>query len=214
MPDLDNHIFYFVRHPVYAGGNHVANVISLDPTFSTRWNTSRDVYLEQLIEIYNKNIPWVHVPDECAVGSGNWLEESFIDPFCQHSVHRTHVATYSWEKASIDKLKNKRHVLLTFNNQRSVDLLRLRERSHNGNDTLAYYYYWQELAFFYNQLVEEPEVDSRETNLKIEVEDIFESDPEPWIQSINQHFGLTIPIEPAKTLHQIWINKNSTKEIT
>lgn len=214
MPDLDNHVFYFIRHPVYAGGNHVANIVSLDPTFSTRWNVPRNEYIDQLMEVYSQLIPWVHVPDDCAIGTRKWLEQSFIDTQSQCSVHRTHVATYSWEKASIDKLKNKRHILLTFNNQKSVDLLRHREKLHRGNDTLAYEYYRQELAFFYNQPVEEPGVDSEETNLKIEVEDIFESNPESWIQRINQHFGLAIPIEPAKTLHQIWINKNTQKEIT
>lgn len=212
MLDLDNHIFYFVRHPAYGGGNHVANIVSLDPMFSTRWNVPRDQYLAELIKIYNRSIPWAHIPDETAIGTGQWLEQSFIDTQSQCSVHRTHAATYAWEKASIDKLKNKRYILLTFNDPVSADLLIRREYPQRQTSIPQSRYYRSELAFFYDQPIEEPGVDSAETNLKIEVTDIFRSDPESWIQRINQHFGLAIPIDSAKLLHQLWINKNSIKE--
>jgi len=128
------------------------------------------------------------------------------------SVHRGHAGGFLWD-TSWQLAKNKKFILMTFNTQQSVEAVRYRERENVKTDTFANNYYAKELAMFYSQPFEEPGIDSRETNFYMETAEIFKPDISAWIERINRFFNLAIPVDQAKTLHSIWLKKNTPKEV-
>ena len=84
-----NHTFYFISYPLGAGGAHLANVISLEPTFSPK-NSHLDKveFLNYLNFFYSSENNNQHIDNHKIVNDKSWKEElpSIIDKF-SNSVH-------------------------------------------------------------------------------------------------------------------------------
>ena len=208
------HQFYFIRHLCWAGGNHVANIMSLDPGFAPRFGEDREHEFNRMLAVYQDSKTFVHpevVPRTDIGGSGVWSVPDYVFNY-SCSVYRGHAGEFLWDN-SWQLLKNKRFISMTVNTQASVDVVRYREKQNAKTDTFANNYYAKELALFYSQPFEEPGIDSRETNFYMETAEIFKPDISAWIERINRFFNLAIPVDQAKTLHSIWLKKNTPKEV-
>ena len=206
----DKHQFYFIRHLPWAGGNHVANIMSLDPMFAPRFGEDREHEFNRMLAVYQDSKTFVHHDLTTRTdigGSGIWSVPEYVFNYSA-SAHRGHAGGFLWDN-SWQLVKNKRFISMTFNTEASVDAVRYREKQNVKTDTFANSYYAKELAMFYSQPFEEPGVDSRETNFYMETAEIFKPDLSAWIERINRFFDLSIPIKQAEILHSIWLKKNT-----
>ena len=202
-----NHTFYFISYPAGAGGAHLANVISLEPTFSPKnSHLSKEEFLNYLNFFYSSENNNQHIDNHKIVNDKSWKEElpSIIDKF-SNSVHLGHAASFHWANMKI--FKNKKYICLTFNTEESLKLLRDREFKIFKTDTLKNRYYLEELRFFYSSVTHEINIQEKNV-LKIEISELCVPDIKNVLIKINEKFNLSIPYDLGQKYHWYWYNKN------
>jgi hypothetical protein len=208
----NNHTYYFIRYAPAAGGSHLANLLSLDPTFAARdYTLSKDDYVNFLKDYYSRTVGVnlnVHIKKiHGLIHEAIWLEYiKNLDYSFANSVSLGHAASFDWSIDTIKTLKNKKFISITMNDPRSVDIISYREKIMWGTDTLAWGYYRAEIQHFYNRWFVSDDLNlvDDDINLLIEFKDMY-YDIDCVIDSINKKFNLDIPIDQALLLHKQWI---------
>ena len=211
---LKNHNFYFIKYPPGAGGAHLANLISLDTTFTSKNpELTKQDFIDNLYAFYKKQpvdtiLKNKHIDAHCIISSPIWIEQlKRLDYNFNNSIHLGHAACFLIRSKFIEKI-NRKYITLTFNSEKSLTLLKSREAKTLNTTTLENEYYCHELRYFYSTILNESSVFSTEHILNFEIDEIYVKDIVPIITFINQKFNLNIPLNQAQELHNYWYNKN------
>jgi hypothetical protein len=206
---IKNH--YFVRFIPGAGGVHLSNLISLDATFNSKViGLSKDQYIEYLIDYYSTN-PIIahlenhHIISDRDVWPGYLGHQDFNLP---NAVHIGHAASFDWVFDILETLENKKFISLTFNSNKSIEILQNRIQRFNWPNFLKLGYMREEYQHFYQTefVSTDPAICNDDINLHIEVEDLFNKNISSVVDIINKKFNLNIPLALAQNLHNLWIN--------
>jgi hypothetical protein len=209
---IKNH--YFIRFIPGAGGVHLSNLISLDATFNSKEiRLSKDQYIKYLLTYYSSHPTKAHLKNHYIISNRDlWLtylnQQDFNLP---NAVHVGHAASFYWVSDILETLKNKKFISLTFNTDRSIEILTNRGIEIDiawGGLFQNNPYMRQELSHFYQTefISTDPTISNDDINLQIEVEDLFNKNISFLIDKINKKFNLDIPLELAQNLHDLWIN--------
>lgn len=205
----DNSTFYFVRFPLGGGGNHLANLISLDASFGSRIpGLDKELYQTELIKTYNKSNLTGHLSTQLHIHDHQWID--IVDQLDSksNSVYTGHACSFIWGRSTLNSLKNKRYILLTFKSDKSMEILKKRELAIFNTSSLENSYYAEEIRYLYNGWIQEDNQIADDINLEIEISELFQDNINDLLSKINKKFNLNIPHNTAKELHDEWINKN------
>jgi len=206
---IDNH--YFIRFIPGGGGVHLSNLISLDATFNSKViGLSKDQYIKYLIDYYSTNPINGHLDNHHIINDKDaWMNYLNHQDFnLPNAVHVGHAASFDWASDTLKTLKNKKFISITFNSNRSVEILQDRIKHFNWPDFLKLGYIREEYQHFYQKefISTDPLICNDDINLQIEVEDLFNKNISFVIDSVNSKFNLNIPLSLAQNLHDHWIN--------
>jgi len=208
----NDHTFYFLRYPIGAGGAHLSNLISLDPSFAPKEpRMLKDEYIGYLINLYHSlehTGHTAHTDANHTINDQQWpkyIEK--LDYSFANSIHQGHSASFDWVAPILQTLKNKKYISLTINDQTSVDIVRAREKKIFNTDALAAEYYRAELQHYYGRwfISDNPEIVNDDINLLIEVSDLYYNFS-MVLETINKKFNLNIPVNLANTFHNKWLD--------
>jgi hypothetical protein len=206
---IKNH--YFVRFIPGAGGVHLSNLISLDATFNSKViGLSKDQYIEYLIDYYSMNPINGHLENHHIINDKDaWTNYLGYQDFdLPNAVHIGHAASFDWVFDILETLENKKFISLTFNSNRSIEILQNRIQRFNWPDFFKIDYMREEYQHFYQKefISTDPVIYNDDINLRIEVEDLFNKNISFVVDSINKKFNLDIPLALAQNLHDHWVN--------
>ena len=213
-----NHTFYFIKYPLGGGGVHLANLISLSDICNNFFQTeSKNNYFAYLEGVYTDSYKkHVHSDQQHIISDvDKWKQRLLtLDYTIPNSVHLGHAASFDWANNVLKLLENKRYINIVFTTQNSVNLLRSRERSIFGTDTLANMFYQKELEHFYNKQFESTNNKDYhdEINFTIEFEDLCKAEIQNVIKGINEKYNLQVPLEKASYLHNLWLDKQDLND--
>lgn len=203
-----SHTYYFIRYPLGAGGSHLSNILSLDPTFCPKipGKSKQDNY-KNLVNAYTNQLINSHLDNHLIINDSAWdsiLENLDID--YPNSVHLAHAASIDWRAQYLEQIENKKFILLKFTTERSTDFVRARESNLFGTDTLANPYYREEIRNLYSKWILVPGKIDDDINFEIEIEDLLQNSIHDCVESLNKKFKLSIPTVESQNLHTLWIN--------
>jgi hypothetical protein len=185
-------------------------LISLDATFNSKViGLSKDQYIEYLLTYYSTG-PSVghlenhHIINDRDAWAGYLSHQDFNLP---NAVHVGHAASFNWMEDILKTLKNKKFISLTFNSNRSIEILYNRLQYLNWHNFLKNSYMKEELRHFYQTdfISTDPTICNNDINLRIEVEDLFNKNISFVVDSINEKFNLNVPLALAQNLHAHWV---------
>ena len=203
---LDQHWYYFVRYPLGAGGNHLADLLSLDARFEPRIGQDRVGYLDALKAKYCGDRQHLRHKWGTALISDLPAQQKLAAASCyEKSVHIGHAASFVWAQELLRPLVHKRFISLQFNTPADREFVRYRERKIFQTDTLANDYYAAELAHYYNTWFSGHDACDDDVNLEIPCHRLGCVDITGLIDDINTKFQLHIPVESAQELHYLWL---------
>jgi len=206
---IKNH--YFIRFFGGTGGVHLSNLISLDPSFNPRVvGLSKDQYVKYLLEHYSMKPDTAHLTDHYIINDRDlWTKYLSNQNFnLPNAVHIGHAASFDWVADILIPLPNKKFISLTFNSEKSIEILQNRLHRFSWPAVFNEGYIKAELQYFYQKefISTDPTVCNDDINLYIEVEDLFNKDISFVVDSINKKFNLDIPLALAQNLHDLWVN--------
>lgn len=205
--DFESHWYYFVRYPLGAGGNHLANLLSLDEDFEPRIGQQRLDYFDVLKTTYRQDQNHLRRPRGTALISDVPAQTKLTSPSgYPKSVHIGHSASFVWAKELLQPLMHKRFISLQFNTSVDRDFVRKRERKIFQTDTLANDYYAAELAHYYNTWFSGHDACDDDVNLAIPCHRLGCVDITDLIDEINIKFQLHISVKSAQELHYLWLD--------
>lgn len=201
---------YFIRFIPGSGGVHLSNLISLDAAFNPKViGLSKGQYIEYLLTYYSTGPITGHLENHHLISArDSWIRYlSHQDFNLPNAVHMGHAASFDWVSDIIENLENKKFISLTFNSNRSIEILRTRLQYFNYDDFLNHSYMKEELRHFYQTefVSTDPTICNNDINLRIEVEDLFNKEISFVVDSINAKFNLDIPLALAQNLHAHWV---------
>lgn len=206
---IENH--YFIRFIPGSGGVHLSNLISLDAAFNSKViGLSKDQYIEYLLTYYSTGPITGHLENHHIISDRDiWIKYLNHQDFnLPNAVHVGHAASFDWMSDIIKNLENKKFISLTFNSNRSIEMLQNRLEYLNWSDFLKVGFMKEELRHFYQTefISTDPTICNDDINLYIEVEDLFNKNISFVVNSINEKFNLDIPLALAQNLHAHWVN--------
>jgi len=206
---IKNH--YFIRFIPSSGGVHLSNLISLDATFNSKViGLSKDQYIEYLLTHYSSHAIVAHLKNHHIISDrDDWSSYLGHQDFnLPNAVHIGHAASFDWVSDMLETLENKKFISLTFNSNRSIEMLQNRIQHFNWPDFFKIDYMKEEYRHFYQKefISTDPVICNDDINLRIEVEDLFNKNISFVVDSINKKFNLDIPMALAQNLHDRWVN--------
>jgi len=186
---------FFVIFPPAAGGNHLANIVSTSPRFTTRF--SQEVY-----EDSNR-----HKAHPIGGGRNFYYDEDSLRAIQGSSnVFCSHFAEYLVSKNLAEKfLPNRKFLMVEFPEHTRNEFFLERSKKHYP----AYQdgYFIEELSMMYS--IDAFQAITKETDLsKVTVDMIFTSDVAPLMSHLNSEFGLDLNLETVDYIHRKWLEKN------
>jgi hypothetical protein len=185
----------FVIFPPAAGGNHLANIVSISPKFATR-------FAPEVYEDSNR-----HKTHPGGGGKNFYHDETSLKLLQSTSnVFCSHFAEYMSARALVEKyLQNRKFLIVEFpEHARNKFFL---DRATKYYPAYQDQYFVEETAMLYS-------TDmfcsiTKETNLEqITVDTVFTNDVTSLVTQINSKFDLNLELDTVKYLHQKWLEKN------
>lgn len=182
----------FVIFPIGAGGNHLANLLSL----STKYERQVD-----FAHYADLSTTTAHFSD--ALNLTN-LTDRICDLRNQSNVFCSHLAEYIWHQDLV-KQNFQRRKFLIINTHGAHEWIRYRMTQFNPG--LVNEYVWQETATLYSQAVF-ASLTGENDFFNIDINNLFDCEPNSFVDFLEQMLLIKIPRELACEVHQKWQNAN------
>lgn len=186
-----------ILYPPSAGGNHLKNILCLDPSFAN----SGDLDIEKT---YYQN-PGVNIGEVQSIPGRNvhnFLIEKFLSEFNKDHILQCHfgeIASYQEKILDIEK----RLILITIDD--AIDRLLLRRRQSKLGQHIHPYWLDEELPYFYQPLICERYFGFlRSQILSIPLEKFWQKNLIVTVEDINRFLDKKIPQDLAQNLHDRW----------
>jgi len=218
-PFLD-HQSIFICYPHGAGGTHLSNLISLDPSFSPKKFSDHNELYNSLYEVYsNRENTTTHL----TIKEGHFIvskHDQFVEYLeninyskYNNSVHLGHSICFLKNTEILNKIPNKKYIIISTKDTYTKELLGNRQFSLLGKDCIndlvfptadvEDFLYSREFFERYHHVRPKDIID-------FEGSYMFQRTIGYIINKINNEFNLNIPVDQADTLHRLW-KKNIIK---
>jgi hypothetical protein len=171
-----------------AGGNHLANLLSLSGKFKRQVDFS---------QYDNLSSPTAHFSD--ALNLSN-LSDSLVELRNQSNVFCAHLAEYIWNQQVIrENFVGRKFLIIDIHDAHQW----IRQRMIQFNPGLGMEYFWQETSTLYSQELF-TKLTGEQDFFEININVLFDSSPQDLIDILEQMLAVKIDREPACKAHQKW----------